>query len=365
KLILAYLGKAKTLQKTIEDDRLLSTKTSFSSFSKKTKITKEEKLVREQEILDCLNKAYEISQEKSLLNSNELSQDNINAMNKMFDERSKLLEKFKDLSHEVNALKEDGIDTSTIDKNLSDIQTKIIEVLEASEEKTQELLESKREGRTSLSSSLRITSNEDLQKHLAPIYEMMEQMRLDNLRLREEFEFGKKTLEEQQLKLESLEEKGQIVLEKNQVSLEDKLDEQEEIASVGEDQALLPNLTSARIIQNQYRSPVSNNTSIVANAYEESIRDQRDTNSSMHKTYVISKITYDNPLLNFLAKEENKEIEEKIIQKHGARDLSKLIDIFDPINSTEQDRAESQATEPLPFSILGKVPEESSELDQG
>ncbi|MDX2050524.1 MAG: hypothetical protein SFT93_05095, partial [Rickettsiaceae bacterium] len=289
KLILAYLGKAKTLQKTIEDDRLLSTKTSFSSFSKKTKITKEEKLVREQQILDCLNKAYEISQDKSLLDANQLSQDNINAMNEMFNERSKLLEKFKDLSHEVNELKKDGIDATTIDQSVSNIQAKkIIEVVEASPERT----------------------------------------------------------EEQQLKLESL-DATQIVLAKKQVSQEEKFNEQEQIiASVVEDQELLPE--SLQITQNQ--SPMSNNTSAKVQADPASLK-QNDPNKKQpqasSKTYTIQ------------------EQAEQITKKHGSRSLSKSIDIFDPKDSAEQDQVESAIIEHLSPSLLGTAAQESSEFDKG
>ncbi|MDX2049598.1 MAG: tetratricopeptide repeat protein, partial [Rickettsiaceae bacterium] len=597
KVMLYYLNKAQTLQKMQAGKQ--------PEEQRKIQLQKQE----------CLNKAYEISLDKSLLNSNKLSKANIVYMNNMFDERSKLLEKFKDLSYEVNELKKDGIDTSSLDQNLSDIQAQIIESVEVSEAKEEALLEpAKREGRTSRSSSLRITSNEDLQEHLAHLYEMMEQTRLENLRLRQEFEREKQERgylqkiteeqqekivnlatnqvklgtgqEEQQHKIESL-DKSQIDIRKIvdedraridlveqdresldqtlnskfeslQKELDTKQDDQKailinkfqefgltatrdqqkiinyfdsfvsslekdflvskllidgtftidtggllidtasalmsmapggEVLSVGAGKwndfvksadlkkaatkinhlaATIPEICdfagdlAIRIIHDKtYRDKILNlenngefskektsfykkikdfykkaqeefNTGLYGEQYksiqgklaaidvskiiEKYLKELKAPSTEQHKedladifahiitqesaenntsgnnnhtsamaqvnleslnqndpnkkptvnskTYVISKITYNNPLLNFLAKEENEEIQNQIINKHGSRGLSKLIDIFEPKDSAENRAESAPTTDQFLASLLGSATQEFSELDQ-
>ncbi|MDX2050081.1 MAG: tetratricopeptide repeat protein, partial [Rickettsiaceae bacterium] len=80
KHILAYLAKAEVLQNMQEEHNEAS----------------------EIEILDCLNTAYEISRDKSLLDSMKLSKVNLDYIQRMFGEREKLLEKFKVASEESN-----------------------------------------------------------------------------------------------------------------------------------------------------------------------------------------------------------------------------------------------------------------------
>ncbi|MDX2049779.1 MAG: tetratricopeptide repeat protein [Rickettsiaceae bacterium] len=158
--IIAYLNKAKTLQ-IIQN--IFWTET------------------RHSEILNCLNKVCQISQDQSLLDSNNLSQHDNNVMLYMLAERRNLLTNFIDLSQKVNKLKEDGIDTSTIDANFTEINTEVIAVTEASE---------------------RIISQQEIQRDLGLLNQKIELIGLECSKLRQEYEQKK---EEQEHKIESLE----------------------------------------------------------------------------------------------------------------------------------------------------------------
>ncbi|MDX2050729.1 MAG: hypothetical protein SFT93_06155, partial [Rickettsiaceae bacterium] len=91
------------------------------------------------------------------------------------------------------------------------------------------------------------------------------------------------------------------------------------------------------------------------------------TQQTLHSRsiFILQGIIYDDPLLNFLSKKENREMLKELTKYPlTSRGVSKLTDIFDYKDSTE-DQVRSSITETAPNTLLGLIEQESSELYQG